>query len=671
MPARDLSDGLAGHVRGLLTLHAAGRLRELEQGARAASRRFPRAPILRELLGIALCGQERHGEALPLLEEAARAQPEDALFWENLGLCQRRLGDYEQAARSLERSLALRPRSVEALNALASTLRSLGREAQARSRLEEALTLAPDHVLARVNLARLLAGERRLAEADAHLSHAMETARRAGSEINAENVAFWELAASVAGDLGRHAEANELHRAICRFALTPARAVAAILPARRMCDWEQLGRLEQLACEAARADAAEVAPGFATFLYLASAGPQDQLATARLHAAAIAAARGAAVRRAARPRSDRLRIGYLSNDFCNHPVGHVLAAVIEAHDRGRFDVWAFDYSAPSAADALHARFQRSFDRMVSIHGLSDGGAAQLIADSAVDIVIDLKGWTTGERAGVLAPRPAPLQMQWLGYPGTMGAAWIDYIIADPVLVPNGSERHFTEKVLRLPVSAMPCERRSSHTVPARVDCGLPQDAFVFCSFNQALKITPEIFAVWMRLLAAVDGALLWLPKGSAEAMRALEVHAEAHGIARSRLVFAPFVPRRDDHLARLSCADVALDCFPYGSHVTACDALAVGVPLIALQGETLASRVSSSVLAAAGLTELVAASPEEYFEVALTLAHDPARLAVLRTRLRQNEWLDAGQFARHLEAGFCAVWERLAAGLPAGHVAVA
>jgi predicted O-linked N-acetylglucosamine transferase (SPINDLY family) len=175
----------------------------------------------------------------------------------------------------------------------------------------------------------------------------------------------------------------------------------------------------------------------------------------------------------------------------------------------------------------------------------------------------------------------------------------------------------------------------------------------------------------MRLLAAVDGALLWLPKGSAEAMRALEAHAEAHGIARSRLVFAPFVPRRDDHLARLSCADLALDCFPYGSHVTACDALAVGVPLIALQGETLASRVSSSVLEAASLTELIAASLEEYFQLALMLAHDPARLAVLRTRLRQNEWLDAGQFARHLEAGFCAVWERLAAGLPAGHVAVA
>jgi predicted O-linked N-acetylglucosamine transferase (SPINDLY family) len=312
--------------------------------------------------------------------------------------------------------------------------------------------------------------------------------------------------------------------------------------------------------------------------------------------------------------------------------------------------------------------------MIPIGALSDRAAAERIAADGVDIVIDINGWTTGQRAAVLAQRPARLQVQWLGHPGTMGAPWIDYVIADRVIIPPGHEAHFSEKIVRLPHCYQPTDNKRAVGDPrSRAEHGLPDGAFVFCSFNLAHKFTPEVFDVWMKLLAAVDSSVLWLLEPSAAAVAALRQEAAARGIAADRLIFAPRRPS-DQHLARLAHADLALDCFPYGSHTTASDLLWTGVPLVGLMGETFASRVSGSILTAAGLPELVTASLADYHDLALRLARDAAALAALKRKIvdgrTSSALFDTAQFTRHLEQALVAMSERSRAGLPPDHIAI-
>ena len=421
----------ANPVQELMALHNAGNFAEMERRGRAFLRAAPASPFLLELLGIALVMQGRHQEALPLLQQAAQIRPDEPQFWENLALCQRQLNQFEDAANGLKRSLALRPRSVETLNALASILRSMGRLGEARATFELALSIAPDHVASNVNLAKILIDERRNLEAEQSLARAMAALKRAQTGFSIGTLAVWDIVASVLQGLGRVAEANDIYKKCCSVELTPIRALAAILPARRTCDWNFSASLEPLALGAIRSGSEDAVLGFASLLFLPDATPADQLSLARSYARTFSIGKTTALRRTPPGRQGRIRIGYLSNEFCNHPVGYVLADVIEAHDRRQFEIVAFDYSAPSPQDDKYRRrFQQAFDAMDSIYDLSDAHAAQFIADRGIDVIVDLKGWTTGDRAGVLIPRPAPLQVQWLGYPGTTGAPWIDYLVAD-------------------------------------------------------------------------------------------------------------------------------------------------------------------------------------------------------------------------------------------------
>jgi predicted O-linked N-acetylglucosamine transferase (SPINDLY family) len=369
----------------------------------------------------------------------------------------------------------------------------------------------------------------------------------------------------------------------------------------------------------------------------------------------------------------RLRVGYLSSDFCDHATTHLLAGVIEAHDRGRFEVIGYDHTPPEDTRARR-RISAAFDGFVSIRDLSNRAAAERIAADGCDLVIDLKGWTAGTRGQLLAARPAPVQAQWLGYPGTLGAPWIDYVIADRVVVEPGEEGAYVEKIVLLP-GTYQCtdDRRTLPPKRPRAEYGLPEDAVVFCSFNQPFKIIPEVFAVWLRLLAAVDGAVLWLLDHNPAATAVLRQHAADHGIAAKRIVWAPWASSTD-HLGRIACADLALDGFPYGSHTTASDMLWAGVPLLALKGATFASRVSASILAAAGLHDLVADSLDAYFDLALAVARDTEALARLKSRVTQTRTsalFDTSRFTRGLEAAFAAMIDRHRVGLAPDHLAIA
>ena len=690
----------------LIALHAQGRFAEMEKLARSLLRRDA-PPVINELLGIALCGQRRFAEALAPLRDAARVGRTDAQFWENLALCQRELGQFADAEQSLRTSLSLRPFAPETLNSLGSILRSLLRHGEAETVLRQALGLAPRHASAHFNLGNVLADIGRFAEAEACFRQAIaiepanprayanlavllwDQARNRDAEIAAREafarvgkiggIAGGELdvvadvAAGVLARVGKSEEAVEIYRATGGYRHAPGRMLDAFSAARRACDWDFARTIETVA---QRKDGSFWALGPASphpLLLMSRATAAEHLAVARAQAQQYAALPSVPRPTAQSAARDRLRIGYLSGDLREHAVGAVMAGVLEAHDRAHFEIIGYDYAPPNTSD-LRQRIERALEKFVSVRALSFADAARRIAEDACDVVVDIAGWTAGTRSPILAARPAPTQVQWLGFAGTMGAPWIDYIVADDVVAPTGEEAAFSEKIIRLPHSYSPTDDRlTTGAAPSRAALGLPDDGFVFCSFNQARKVTPEVFDCWLSLLKDVDQSVLWLSNFSEAGRRVLRGRAAAHAIDADRLIFAPWTEGRDEHLARLARADLALDCYPYGAHTTASDLLWAGVPLVGLAGGTFVSRVSASILRAAGMADFVTTSLDDYRDLALHLARDPAALAQAKRRAtasRDTPLFDTAGFARNLETAYRTIVERQRAGLAPDHVTI-
>jgi predicted O-linked N-acetylglucosamine transferase (SPINDLY family) len=359
----------------------------------------------------------------------------------------------------------------------------------------------------------------------------------------------------------------------------------------------------------------------------------------------------------------KIRIGYLSSDFCLHPVSLLMAQLFELHDRERFEVHGYCWS-PEDGSPLRARVKAAMDHFVRIDGMSDAQAAQRIRADEIDILVDLQGQTAGARADILGHRPAPIQITYLGLPATTGFPEVDYVIADEFLIPPEEARHYSEKPLYMPQVYQVSDRtRVVGPAPARAACGLPEQGVVFCSFNNSFKYTPEVFAVWMRLLERVPDSVLWLLGDNPWAEQNLRGHAAAAGIAPERLVFAGRVSP-EDYLARFQVADLFLDTYPFNAGTTANDCLWAGCPLVTLTGRSFASRMAGALLTAADLPELITHTLADYEEAAVALAGDPARRARLRAHLAEvretGRLFDTPRFARDLE-------DRLAAlvhGLP-------
>ncbi len=358
--------------------------------------------------------------------------------------------------------------------------------------------------------------------------------------------------------------------------------------------------------------------------------------------------------------AERIRIGYLSAQFMAHAGASLIAELIEVHDRSRFEPIGFALCPDDDSD-LRRRLATAFDAFHDLCPMNDGQAAEFVRDLEVDILVDLTGHSRGARLGILARRPAPVQVSWLGHAGTMGAPFIDYVIADPVIVPTGDETHFVEKIAWLPDCYLVTDttRRVPAEVPSRSAAGLPDAAFVFCCFNNNYKITAPVFDRWMRLLGAIDGSVLWLLRDNDAAERNLQREAAARGIDPARLIFAPRVSA-ELHLARHALADLFLDTLPFNAHVTASDALWAGLPVLTCRGEAFAGRVAASLLQAAGLPEMVAPDLDAYQGLALRLARSPAELGRLRRHLHDARCacplFDTTRFRRHLEAAYQTMW---------------
>ena len=365
------------------------------------------------------------------------------------------------------------------------------------------------------------------------------------------------------------------------------------------------------------------------------------------------------------PRHQRIKLGYYSADYHRHATAYLIAELFERHDRAKFEVIAFSYG-DDTGDDMQRRIAAG-SRYIDVRTRSDREIAVLSRDLEIDIAIDLKGFTLQNRIGIFAHRAAPIQVNYLGYPGTMGASYIDYIIADDVVIPEDARAFYSEKVVNLPGSYQVNDRKRKISKRAftRAELGLPETGFVFCCFNNSFKITPAIFAIWVRILNAVDGSVLWLIQDNPTAVAALKRNAQAFGLDPKRLVFAPRIAP-DEHLARHQLADLFLDTLPYNAHTTASDSLWVGVPLVTCPGESFPARVAASLLKAVGMPELIAPTLADYEALAIALAKDPARLQALRQKLIDTRatapLFDTDAFARNIEAAYTMMYEDLHAG---------
>jgi predicted O-linked N-acetylglucosamine transferase (SPINDLY family) len=478
-------------------------------------------------------------------------------------------------------------------------------------------------------------------------------------------------------ELGLKAEAAECVRTALALGLgtseLSARALLVFLE-REACRWDEADRelaALRAAVRVAPPDAAVETGAFVHAVLVDDAAEQRKVAA--LYARHLAARAAPLPRRPARAHDGRLRIGYLSADFHQHATSQLAVQMFEAHDRERFEVTLFS-AGPDDGTPLRQRMRAAAEHFVDLHGQGMAQMAAEIRARRIDILVDVKGATYGSVMGVMTHRPAPLQVNWLGFPGTSGADYIDYLIGDRTVTPLEHAAHFSERIAQLPLCYQPNDsRRALPLAQPRANWGLPEDAFVLCGFHQSYKISREVFATWCRLLHALPHAVLWLLRWNANVQAALTAAATAHGIHPSRLVFAPLLPA-EQHLSRLSAADVFLDAWPCNGHTTASEALWAGVPPVTVVGETFAQRVAASLLQASGLPELACADVAQYENTVQQLAADPARRDQLRGRLiaqRSHPLFDGVRFARDIEALYERMWARATAGLPPEHLSAA
>ncbi|KRQ00817.1 tetratricopeptide repeat protein [Bradyrhizobium manausense] len=603
-----------------------------------------------------------------------------------LGLLHAQRGNFSDAEPLLKKAARVDAGNPDVLFNYANVLRALDKTDDALDWLAKAIALSPNFADAHLNRGAILLARKELHGAIAEFDRAIAIAPSSAAFAN-RGSAFQQLGqlddahdsyqravalapsnpqlhfvlSEVLGQMGRHDEAiGALERTVALNKAFPF-ALSKLVDARRKrADWRDFER-EQAGLDEAVESGVAVDP----FMFLhASSSPARQLACAKTFVANVAPERGAAKPRTPSPAS-RLRIGYMSADLRNHAIGHLMVGVIEEHDRERFEISAISYG-PDDRSEVRGRLKAAFERFEDVSHLPDEGVVELIRRLDIDVLVDLGGFTAGARPRILAHRAAPIQVNYLGYPGTMGASYVDYVMADRIIVPEAEQKHYAEKVIYLPDSYQATDaRRSLASVPARSEVGLPDDAFVYCAFNRTSKITPVLFDVWMRLLAKTAGSVLWLLDGDPIARENLKREAVARGIAAERIVFAPHAPA-DAHLVRHQLADLFLDTLPYNAHTGASDALWAGLPVVTCLGSAFAGRVAASILNAVGLPELVTQSLNDYESLALRIAHDSELRTVLKSKLasQRTTWplFDTARMTRHIEKAFNEMWRRHCAG---------
>ena len=614
--------------------------------------------------GNAYLALKQYENAIVSYDKVIALNPGFALAYQNRGNVLQALGQYEAAIASYDQAIALNTQFASVYYNRGNALQVLKQYFAAIADYDKAITLNPDYVLAYNNRGNAL---QELRQYDAAIDDYDKAIK-----FDPDNALAYRNRGNVFMLLRQHdAAAASFARA---YGIKPELDFLLgdlLLTRMQCCEWVNLH--ENLALLVSQVETgAKVSTPFPMLGLVDS--PTHQHAVARLYAEADFPEQTSLGPMKPHAGRDKIRIGYYSADFHNHATAYLMAQLFEAHDASRFELYGFSFG-PDNDDQMRRRVATAFDRFMDVRGKSDREVAKLSRELGIDIAIDLKGFTTHSRTGIFAERCAPVQVSYLGYPGTLGASYMDYLIADHTLIPEERRADYTEKIVYLPDSYQvnDARRAISERNFSREELGLPEKGFVFCCFNNSYKILPATFDGWMRILLAVEGSVLWLLEDNPWMVANLRREAEARGVAGERLIFAPRLPLAE-HLARHRQAGLFLDTLPYNAHTTASDALWAGLPVLTLMGQSFASRVVASLLNAIGLSELITQCQEDYETLAIDLASRPERLAGLKTRLEQNRLrsslFDGKRFAGRIEAAFEAMYARCQAGMRPDHIRV-
>ena len=651
----------------------------------SAVERDPRSAGTHLNLGNALTNLRRYEEAIPRFRKAMELQPGLSQAHNNLGHALRELGRFDEAIASYEYALRIAPDDFEVHNNLGLTYQEQGRLDEAAACFQSAISLNPDNAAAHASLGMIFRAQQRLDEAITCLQKALsikpddiEALVHLGAACQEhgrleEAVAHFQKAILLMPDSAEaHHNLGISLQALSRHdeAITSFQRALEIDPAHKYtlgallwselgtCRWEGLdSRIEGLRSGVRKRQS--LTEPF-TLVAVSQDPGEQRLCAERFFEDRVRDNLSQPWKEGRRGHS-RIRVAYLSGDFREHAVAYCIAEVVELHDRSKFEVIGASFGVDDGSE-MRARLARGFDRFLDVRARGDFDAAKVLRDLEVDIAVDLMGYTRYSRPGILARRPAPVQVGYLGYPGTLGADLIDYVLADKFVVPEEHHKFYSERIVTLPgcYQANDSRRKVAGRTPTRVQAGLPEKGFVFCCFNNSYKILPAMFDVWMRLLTQVPGGVLWILEDNGAAAENLRREARARGVDPARLVFAPRIGAAE-YRARCSLADLCLDTLPYNGHGTTGDMLWAGLPVLTCAGSTFAGRVAGSLLHAVGLPELVTASLEEYQALALKLARGDRLLGELRARLRRNRasasLFDTDRFRRHIESAYRTMWE--------------
>jgi protein O-GlcNAc transferase len=617
-------------------------------------------------VGRALSGLGRSDDALSAFEKALAINPDLSSAWFGRATVFFNLKRYDEALATCDKALALDPNFLRAWVGRGDVLCELHRYEKALVAFDKALELETRFSIAWLGRGNALYGLKDYQEALVAYNKALA--------LESTLTSAWFGRGSAFGELKRFDEAvTSFDKAL---ALNPdliGAEGARLHYKMHLCDWSNLSADRQHLIASVKKDKANAIP---FSLIPISISRDDQLRCAKLWVSKECPASAQPIWAGEIYKHDKIRIGYVSGDFNQHPVSYLIAGMFECHDKTQFEILAISIG-PDDGSELRRRLKNSFDDFFEGGSLPDHEIANRIREKEIDILVDLNGLTRNARTGIFALRPAPVQVNYLGYPGTMGATYIDYIIADATLVPKSHQQDYTESIVYLPNSFQVTDRKRaiSEKEFSREEVGLPPEGFVFCCFNNSYKFLPTVFDCWMRIVKKVEGSVLWLPEINKIGIHNLKMEAKARGIDPERLVFAKRLPVYADHLARYRAADLFLDTLPYNAHATASDALWAGLPVLTQIGDTFAGRVAASLLTAIGLPELITSTLKAYEDLAIEVATSPEKLVTIKRKLAENRLttplFNTESFTRDIERAYAAIYGRYQRGLPPEHTYVA
>ncbi len=677
-------------------LHQQGRLQEAQVIYEKILKTNPNHFDVLHLLGLVAARLDNYQRAADLIAKAISINPNNATFYYNRGLVLHNLKQFDVALVSYDHAIRIQPNNHDAYCNRGNVLRELKRLDASIASYDHAIHIEPNDAKLHYNRGLTLEELKQLDEALASYDHAIRIRPDYADAHNNrglvlqqlkkldEAVASYDRAIGIKPDLAEayNNRGNAL-KELKKFdeALASYDRAIGIKPdyewllgnllhtRMQLCDWSSV---ESNLAELIRGinSGAKYSPSFPLLTLTSSLSVQRKAAETWVDSEhPLNSALGAIPKS---PRRHKIRIGYYSADFREHPVSILMAGLFELHNRSKFELIAFSFG-PNTKDEMWQRVSKAFDQFVDVRLQSDRAVAQLSRELGIDIAVDLGGHTQHSRTEIFSYRAAPIQLGYLGYPGTTGANYIDYLVADRVVIPEASQQHYSEKIVCLPDSYMSNDRRRviSERVFTREELGLPVTGFVFCCFNNSYKITSSVFNAWVRILNATEGSVLWLREINQKATMNLYKEAMNRGLDPKRLVFAKAM-EMPEHLARHRVADLFLDTLPFNAHTTASDALWAGLPVLTRLGESFASRVAASLLNAIRLPELITQTQEDYEALAIKLGNNPAKLQAIKDKLEANRLttplFDTALFTRNIEDAYTQMYERYQTGLPPTHI---